>query len=122
MNSLPATVGDFYQYVVGVDTHAATHSYAIIEAPNGGLIDQNAFPTSPAWLRRAREWITRRTEGDLGGVLIAVEGTGSYGAVLSGVLQQGGYRVVEAPTPRRARARSKTSSHGPRRSPTGRAG
>ena len=68
MNSLPATVGDFYQYVVGVDTHAATHSYAIIEAPNGGLIDQNAFPTSPAGLRRAREWITRRTEGDLGGV------------------------------------------------------
>ena len=110
MNSLPATVGDFYQYVVGVDTHAATHSYAIIEAPNGGLIDQNAFPTSPAGLRRAREWITRRTEGDLDGVLIAVEGTGSYGAVLSGVLQQGGYRVVEAPTPRRARARSKTDA------------
>ena len=94
MNSLPATVGDFYRYVVGVDTHAATHSYAIIEAPNGGLIDQNAFPTSPAGLRRAREWITRRTEGDLGGVLIAVEGTGSYGAVLSDVLQQVGYRVV----------------------------
>src|SRR5690625_6661284 len=62
MNSLPATVGDFYRYVVGVDTHAATHSYAIIEAPNGGLIDQNVFPTSPAGLRRAREWIARRTE------------------------------------------------------------
>ena len=92
MNSLSATVGDFYRYVVGVDTHAATHSYAIIEAPNGGLIDQNVFPTSPAGLRRAREWIARRTEGDLDGVLIAVEGTGSYGAVLSDVLQQ-----VEAP-------------------------
>ncbi|MGP5054478.1 IS110 family transposase [Brachybacterium paraconglomeratum] len=110
MNSLPATVGDFYRYVVGVDTHAATHSYAIIEAPNGGLIDQNVFPTSPAGLRRAREWIARRTEGDLDGVLIAVEGTGSYGAVLSDVLQQVGYRVVEAPTPRRARARSKTDA------------
>ncbi len=110
MNSLPATVGDFYRYVVGVDTHAATHSYAIIEAPNGGLIDQNVFPTSPAGLRRAREWIARRTEGDLDGVLIAVEGTGSYGAVLSDVLQQVGYRVVEAPTPRRARARGKTDA------------
>src|SRR5699024_5706058 len=102
MNSLPATVGDVYRYVVGVDTPAATHSYTIVEAPNGGRIDQNAVPTSPAGLRRAREWITRRTEGDLGGVLFAVEGPGSYGAVLSGVLQQGGYRVVEAPTARRA--------------------
>ena len=53
MNSLPATVGDIYRYVVGVDTHAATHSYAIIEAPSGGLIDHNTFPTSPAGLRRA---------------------------------------------------------------------
>ena len=43
-------------------------------------------------------------------MLIAVEGTGSYGAVLSDVLQQVGYRVVEAPTPRRARARSKTDA------------
>ncbi|MFC5379162.1 IS110 family transposase, partial [Brachybacterium sacelli] len=110
MNSLPATVGDFYRYVVGVDTHAATHSYAIIKAPNGGLIDQNVFPTSPAGLRRARDWISRRTEGDLDDVLIAAEGTGSYGAVLSDVLQQAGYRVVEAPTPRRARARSKTDA------------
>lgn len=110
MNSLPATVGDIYRYVVGVDTHAATHSYAIIEAPNGALLDQSAFPTSPAGLRRAREWIARRTKGDLDGVLIAAEGTGSYGAVLSGVLQQTGYRVVEAPTPRRERARSKTDA------------
>src|SRR5699024_10070225 len=110
MNSLPATVGDVYRYVVGVHTHAATHSYTIVQAPNGRLIDQNAFPPSPAGLRRAREVITPRTEGDLGGVLLAVEGTGSYGAVLSGVLQQGGYRVVEAPTARRARARSKTDA------------
>lgn len=110
MNSLPATVGDIYRYVVGVDTHAATHSYAIIEAPSGGLIDHNTFPTSPAGLRRALGWIARRTEGDLEGVLITAEGTGSYGAVLSEVLQQAGYRVVEAPTPRRARARSKTDS------------
>lgn len=43
-------------------------------------------------------------------MLIAVEGTGSYRAVLSDVQQQVGYRVVEAPTPRRARARSKTDA------------
>jgi hypothetical protein len=32
-------VADIYRYVVGVDTHAATHSYAIVGAPNGALID-----------------------------------------------------------------------------------
>jgi len=35
-------------------------------------------------------------------------GTGSYGAVLSDVLEEAGYRVVEAPTPRRERDRGKT--------------
>lgn len=108
MSSLHATVADFYRYVVGVDTHAATHSYAIIAAPNGALVDQATFPTTPAGLRRARDWIARRTEGDLDGVLISAEGTGSYGAVLGDVLEGAGYRVVEAPTPRRDRGRGKT--------------
>lgn len=108
MSSLPATVADFYRYVVGVDTHAATHSYAIVEAPNGALIDQATFPTTPAGLRRASDWIGRRTDGDLDGVLVSAEGTGSYGAVLGDVLTDAGYRVVEAPTPRRARGRGKT--------------
>lgn len=108
MSSLPATVADIYRYVVGVDTHAATHSYAIVGAPNGALIDQATFPTTPAGLRRARDWIGRRTSGDLDGVLVAAEGTGSYGAVLGDVLEASGYRVVEAPTPRRERGRGKT--------------
>lgn len=34
MSSLPATVADLYRYV-GVDTHAAAHSYAIIAAASG---------------------------------------------------------------------------------------
>lgn len=110
MSSLPATVGDFYRYVVGIDTHAATHSYAIVASPNGALVDQATFPTSQAGLRRARDWIGRRTEGDLGAVLITAEGTGSYGAVLGDVLQDSGYRVVEAPTPHRERGRGKTDA------------
>lgn len=107
--SLPSIVADFYRYVVGVDTHAATHSYAIVSA-NGALIDQGIFPTTPAGLRRARDWIGRRTGGDLDGVLVAAEGTGSYGAVLGDVLEKAGYRVVEAPTPRRQRGRGKTDA------------
>jgi len=110
LSSLHATVADFYRYVVGVDTHAATHSYAIVVAPNGALVDQATFPTTPAGLRRARDWIGRRTDGDLDGVLISAEGTGSYGAVLGDVLADAGYRVVEAPTPRRDRGRGKTDA------------
>lgn len=109
-SSVTAIVADVYRYVVGVDTHAATHSYAIIAAANGALIDHATFPTTTAGLRRARDWIGRRTKGDLDGVLVAAEGTGSYGAVLSDVLAQTGYRIVEAPTPRRERGRGKTDT------------
>lgn len=110
MSSLPAIVADLYCYVVGVDTHAATHSYAIVAAASGAVIDEATFPTTTAGLRRARDWIGRRTGGDLDAVLVAAEGTGSYGAILGDVLQEAGYRVVEAPTPRRDRGRGKTDA------------
>ncbi|GAA2085875.1 IS110 family transposase [Aeromicrobium halocynthiae] len=109
MSSLPATVAEAYRYVVGVDTHAATHSFAIINS-SGALLDEATFPTTPSGLRRARAWIGRRAEGDLDAVLVAAEGTGSYGAILSDVLEEVGYRVVEAPTPRRERGRGKTDA------------
>jgi transposase len=108
--SVTTTVADIYRYVVGVDTHAATHTYAVLAAPNGALIDQATFPSTPTGLRRARDWIGRRTDGDLDGVLVAAEGTGSYGAVLGNVLEEAGYRVVEAPTPRRDRGRGKADA------------
>lgn len=43
MSSLPSIVADFHRYLVGVDTHAATHSYAIVNA-DGALIDQGIWP------------------------------------------------------------------------------
>lgn len=108
MSIVQGIAADRYRQVVGVDTHAATHSFAIIESRNGGLIDESTFPTTPSGLRRAAQWIGRRTMGELDDVLIAVEGTGSYGAVLSELLADIGYRVVEAPTPRREAGRGKT--------------
>lgn len=101
-------VADQYAYVVGVDTHAATHTYAIVEAPLGRLVDQASFPTSSAGLDRALAWIGRRTGGDLDGVLVAAECTGSYGQVLAERAAGAGYRVVEAPTPSRDGATAKT--------------
>ena len=105
-------VADHYTSVVGVDTHAATHTYALIESPSGKLIDQKTFPTTPAGLKRAIAWIGRRTGPDVGRVLVSAEGTGSYGAVMAERLSEAGYRVVEAPTPstKRLRGRGKTDT------------
>lgn len=100
-------VADHYSYVVGVDTHAATHDLAIIEARTGALRDHAVFPTTPAGLARAADWIARRSNGEVTGTLISMEGTRSYGAQLSEKLLGIGYRVVDAPAPKRARGQAK---------------
>jgi transposase len=104
-------VADAYTYVVGVDTHAATHHYAVIETRTGGVVDDAEFPTHAKGLLRAASWIARRTGeatgGDLGRVLVSIEGTRSYGARLTTLLAQTGYRVVDAPSPKRERGSGK---------------
>ncbi|MFD7076798.1 IS110 family transposase [Nocardioides sp. NPDC059952] len=102
-------VADLFRFVVGVDTHAATHTYTILES-SGRMVDQQQFPTSPAGLSRAIDWIGRRTDGDLDATLVAAEGTGTYGAILAGRLAASGFRVVEAPTPYRDRATGKNDA------------
>ncbi len=74
------TVAEVYRFVVGVDTHAKVHQYAIVEAGTGRVLDEGGFPTSGPGLARAAAWIARRTGGDLESVLVSCEGTGSYGA------------------------------------------
>lgn len=103
-------VADDFKYVVGVDTHAASHTLAIVESPNSRLVDRGTFPASPAGLSRAIAWIGRITSGELDAVLVSVEGTGSYGAVLTRRLTGDGYRVVEAPRPNRRVAKAKTDA------------
>jgi transposase len=105
-------VADNYRFVVGVDTHAATHTYALLESPSGKELGTETFPTTNAGLNRAVAWIGRRTGGDVDGVLISAEGTGSYGAVMANLLSETGYRVVEAPNPsaKRLRGTGKTDT------------
>ena len=104
-------VADAYTYVIGVDTHAATHHYAIIETRSGALIAHAQFPTHPKGLHRASDWIDRRTlastGGDLGQVLLSIEGTGSYGGPLAQLLSKHGFRVTDAPSPKRERGSGK---------------
>lgn len=98
-------VAETYRYVIGVDTHARHHAYAVVEARTGAEVDHRQFPTTDAGLLRAIDWIARRTgqatDGDLDAVLISMEGTRSYGAQAATLLAQVGYRVVDAPAPKR---------------------
>lgn len=105
-------VADHYRFVVGVDTHAATHTYALVESPSGKQLGQETFPTTAAGLSRAQAWIGRRTGGDVEGVLVSAETTGSYGAIMAERLAQIGYRVVEAaaPSAKRLRGKGKTDT------------
>ena len=96
MSSIVAeqTVSEQYEYVIGVDTHAATHTFALVAAATGGVLAHAEFPTSPAGLSRAHHWLTRRVGARA--ALVVVEGTGSFGAILTVGLQAAGRHVVEA--------------------------
>ena len=93
------TVADQYDYVVGVDTHAGTHTCAVLAAGTGRTVDSMRFPASAPGLSRALAWIHRRADGR---VLVAIEGTGSYGANLTRALQAVGIAVCDVRPPKRA--------------------
>lgn len=50
---LHSIVADTYRLVVGVDTHAATHHYAIIDTRTGGLVEDAEFPAHAKGLLHA---------------------------------------------------------------------
>lgn len=94
-----AEVAELFEYVIGVDTHAATYEYAVVSSTTGAVVDEAQFPTTPAGLARAIDWITRRAPGSR---LVAIECTGSYGAGLVRELAVRGERACEVKPPRRA--------------------
>lgn len=100
-------VADEYEHVVGVDTHAKTHTYAVLDARTGTVIDVGTFPTTAAGLECAVSWMRRRTAGQ---ILAAVEGTGSYGATLTRKLVTAGIDVREVKPPRRDERRGRGKS------------
>lgn len=93
-------VADSFAHVIGVDTHAKHHQYALLDTATGRILEQRSFPTSPAGRSRAVSWIQRRTTASQ--VLVAVEGAGSYGQTLTRDLLAAGIRVVEVRPPSRA--------------------
>lgn len=89
-------VAHSHPFVVGVDTHARNHVYAILAASTGALLETRKFPTSAAGINRAINWVARRTEADAD-TLWVIEGAASYGAILAGTATAHGYPVAEAP-------------------------
>jgi hypothetical protein len=69
-------VAEEYAHVIGVDTHARTHTYAIINTTTGARSGCEAFPVTAAGMKRAIAWISRNTTGQ---ILVAVEGAASHG-------------------------------------------
>lgn len=85
-------VAETVEHVVGIDTHARTHTYCLVHARTGAVVDTATFPTSKPGNARAISWITRRCPSS---VLAAVEGTSSYGASITAALLEQGYDVAE---------------------------
>ncbi|WP_044495952.1 IS110 family transposase [Nesterenkonia massiliensis] len=81
-------------FVVGVDTHARNHVYAIV-ATTGELLDTREFPSTKAGINRAISWTARRTGGDAD-TLWVIEGAATYGAVLTSAVTAQGYEAAEA--------------------------
>lgn len=88
-------VAHAYQFVVGVDTHARTHTLSILMAATGAIVDEGQFPATEAGMARAIAWVGHRTDGDAA-TLWAIECVGSYGARLASAVTQAGYQAVEA--------------------------
>jgi len=102
-----AVVAQEFEYVIGVDTHAATHSLAVVAAATGAMLSKGQFPTSPAGLARAADWIARHAPGRR---LVCIEGTGSYGATLTRLLIARGQEVCEVKPPARTARAGKGKS------------
>jgi len=76
-------VSEKYAHVIGVDTHARTHTYAIVSTTTGARAGSEAFPVTSAGMKRAIAWIRRGTSGH---GLASVEGASSCGASLTRAL------------------------------------
>ncbi|WP_026536267.1 IS110 family transposase [Arthrobacter sp. H14] len=83
-------------FVIGVDCHARTHTYAILDPRTGQQIGCQQFPSTSSGMNRAISWVARHAGGDLG-TLWVIEGIGAYGARLARAVTQAGYDAVEAP-------------------------
>jgi len=98
-------VAEKYAYVIGVDTHARTHTYAIINTTTGARACCEAFPVTTAGMKRAMAWIGRNTTGpvlmagitDWATVTVAVLDGDATGTALIAVDRDGENQIAVCP-------------------------
>lgn len=95
-----AIIAEEFDFVVGIDTHARTHTFTAVHTATGAVVDTATFPATSAGMDRAINWVRLRTGGET--VFAAVEGTSSYGARLTQALLVAGIDVGEVRPPARA--------------------
>ena len=100
-------LADDVAYVIGVDTHAHTHTLALVEAGRQRCRRVLTIPASRRGYRQALRLARRRACGRR---LWALEGTGSYGAGLARFLVERGEEVREVERPRREGSRGRLKS------------
>lgn len=89
-----ATVAQSRSFVIDVDTHSRTHTYAVI-ATNGEHLGTETLPNTHAGRAGAIAWASLRTNRGFGALWV-VDGIGSYGAHLARQAGLAGYWAVEA--------------------------
>lgn len=85
-----------FEVAGGVDTHADTHTAAVIDQV-GRVLGTRQFPADPAGYTALLAWM--RGFGQL--VRVGVEGTGAYGAGLARLLRDSHVEVIEVDRPDR---------------------
>lgn len=93
--------------VVGADTHRDTHEIEIAH-PSGAPIAQCSIPNTSVGFTELVGWIAEHTPGPR--VVVAIEGTRSYGAALTRALAEAGLTVIECEQPTRSARRGKGKS------------
>jgi Transposase len=100
-------VADDVAFVIGVDTHAHTHTLALVEARTQRTSRGLTVAASRRGYRQALRLARRHAPGAR---VWALEGSGSYGAGLARFLGARGERVLEVERPRREGARGRFKS------------
>lgn len=97
---------DRLDYVVGVDSHADQHAFAVVAA-TGMLSGEARLAADEQGYRQALALAEQQAPGRR---LWAVEGSGSYAAGLTRFLQAHGERVLEVERPKRTGSRGRIKS------------
>jgi transposase len=100
-------LAEIIDVVVGVDTHRDTHTAHLVN-PIGAMLGELTVPNSTAGFNQLLAWIAGLQPGPR--IVLAVEGTRSYGIALARHAAAAGLHVVEVEQPKRAQRRRRGKS------------